>query len=314
MRVRAARLVEHGQPLQVEAVDLADPAAGEVVVTMRYAGVNPIDRYGALGRAAPDGPVPRTLGLEGVGTVGDRTVVVHGGGLGSARDGLWATAAVVPEPLLVDVPAGVELPVAASIGIAGVTAWRVVTDLGAVTAADRVLVLGASGGVGSIAVSVAHAAGATVCGQTGSDAKIERIEAQGADRVVVGGADDLADQLADFRPTLVIDPLGGEFTGAAVAAMAEHGRLALFGASAGTDGPVPLQLLYRKGLTIVGYGGLLEPDDVTVRWIAETLRAVVDGRLRVPIDSVVPLGDVNDALDRLTDRSLEGKVVLDLQA
>ena len=127
VRARAARLVEHGQPLQVEEVDLADPAAGEVVVTMRYAGVNPIDRYGALGRAAPDGPVPRTLGLEGVGTVGDRTVVVHGGGLGSARDGLWATAAVVPEPLLVDVPAGVELPVAASVGIAGVTAWRVVT-------------------------------------------------------------------------------------------------------------------------------------------------------------------------------------------
>ena len=67
-------------------------------------------------------------------------------------------------------------------------------------------------------------------------------------------------------------------------------------------------------MTIVGYGGLLEPDDVTVRWIAETLRAVADGRLRVPIDSVVPLGDVNDALDRLTDRSLEGKVVLDLTA
>ncbi len=314
MRVRAARLVEHGQPLQVEAVDLADPAAGEVVVTMRYAGVNPIDRYGALGRAAPDGPVPRTLGLEGVGTVGDRTVVVHGGGLGSARDGLWATAAVVPEPLLVDVPAGVELPVAASVGIAGVTAWRVVTDLGAVTAADRVLVLGASGGVGSIAVSAAHGAGATVCGQTVSDAKAGGIEAQGADRVVVGGADDLADQLAGFRPTVVIDPLGGDFTGAAVAAMAENGRLVLFGTSAGTEGPVPLQLLYRKGLTILGYGGLLEPDDVTVRWIAETLRAVADGRLHVPIDSVVPLGDVNGALDRLTGRSLEGKVVLDLTA
>jgi NADPH2:quinone reductase len=307
-------LVEHGQPLRVEAVDLADPAAGEVVVTMRYAGVNPIDRYGALGRTALDGPVPRTLGMEGAGTVGDRTVVVHGGGLGTARDGLWATAAVVPEPLLVDVPAGVDLPVAASVGIAGVTAWRAVTELGAVTAADRVLVLGASGGVGSIAVSAAHAAGATVCGQTGRDTKVAGIEAQGADRVVVSGADDLVEQLAGFRPTVVIDPLGGAFTGAAVAAMATHGRLVLFGASAGAEGPMPLQLVYRKGLTIVGYGGLLDPDDVLVPWIAETLQAVADGRLRVPIDSIVPLGDVNGALDRLTGRSLEGKVVLDLTA
>ena len=96
VRARAARLVEHGQPLRVEEVDLVGPSADEVVVTMQYAGVNPVDRYGALGRTAPDGPVPRTLGVEGVGTVDGRTVVLHGGGLGTTRDGLWATAAGPP--------------------------------------------------------------------------------------------------------------------------------------------------------------------------------------------------------------------------
>jgi NADPH2:quinone reductase len=280
---------------------------------MRYAGVNPVDRYGALGRTAPDGPVPRTLGTEGIGTVGDRTVVVHGGGLGTSRDGLWAGSATVPGSILVDVPAGVDPVVAATVGVAGVTAWRTVTELAQVTGDDRVLVLGASGGVGSIAVSVARSLGATVWGQTGSAEKAGWIEGQGAERVVVGDAETIGDELAGLQPTVVIDPLGGGFTGAAITAMTAHGRLVIFGTSAGAEGSLPLQLLYRKGLTVLGYGGLLEPDERIARSMAACLQAIAGGRITVPIDTVVPLGEVNRALDRLTDRSLQGKLVLDLQ-
>ncbi|HVX20190.1 MAG TPA: zinc-binding alcohol dehydrogenase family protein [Acidimicrobiales bacterium] len=312
-RTRAARLVAHGEPLVVEDVDLPEPADGEVVVTMRYAGVNPVDRYGALGRVAPDGPVPRTLGTEGLGTVGDRTVVVHGAGLGTTRDGLWAGAAVVPVGAMVDVPAGVDPVVAATVGVAGVTAWRAVHDLGRVGPEDRVLVLGASGGVGSMVVSMAAAAGAQVWGQTGSAAKADWLAAQGADQVVVADAPGLVDRLGDYRPTVVVDPLGGGFTGAAVQAMAPRGRLVLFGTSAGTEGEVPLQQLYRKSLTVYGYGGLSEPADRINQGIADVLRALADGVFTAAVDEVVPLGDVNRALDRLTDRSLRGKVVLDLQ-
>ncbi len=60
--VRAARLHRHGEPLTVETVELADPADGEVRVALEFGGVNPIDRYIAEGRVAPDGPLPRTLG------------------------------------------------------------------------------------------------------------------------------------------------------------------------------------------------------------------------------------------------------------
>ncbi|HET6964405.1 MAG TPA: zinc-binding alcohol dehydrogenase family protein, partial [Acidimicrobiales bacterium] len=261
MRVRAARLKAHGQPLVVEEVELAAPGEGEVLVDMAYAGVNPVDRYQAEGRVAPDAPVPRTLGSEGAGLVEGTPVMVRGNGLGKERDGLWATAAVVPERALIPVPEGVSLQQAAAMGVAGVTAWRCATEKAALTGQDRVLVLGASGGVGSILVSIARAAGATVWGQTGAREKANWIRERGAERVVVGDATEVAAAGRELQPTVVFDPLGDGFFGAAVEIMAEKGRLVAFGTSAGPRGEVPLQALYRKGLTVNGYGGLIESDE-----------------------------------------------------
>ena len=67
MRVTAARLTEHGQPLHVEEVDLAEPGPQEVIMDIAFAGVNPVDMYAAAGQVAADAPVPRTLGTEGAG-------------------------------------------------------------------------------------------------------------------------------------------------------------------------------------------------------------------------------------------------------
>jgi NADPH:quinone reductase len=311
-RTTAARLVGHGQPLRVEEVDLAETGPGEVVVALAYAGVNPVDRYGALGGVSTDGPVPRTLGTEGTGRVRGRAVLIRGYGLGTSRDGLWAGAAVVPEVALTDVPDGVDLSEAAAMGVAGLTAWRVVTEIGQVEAKDRVLVLGSNGGVGSIAVSVAHRLGATVWGQTIDANNTEWLAQRGADHVVVGGAEELARATADFAPTVVVDPLGGAFTGASIEALAPHGRLVIFGTSAGPTGELPLRSLYRKGLTVLGYGGLIEPDQVLAKALKEALQALADGRLEVPVEVVLPLAEVNDALSRLASRGARGKLVLDV--
>jgi NADPH2:quinone reductase len=313
MDARAARLIEHGKPLEVQDLELRQPGAHDVVVDMAFAGVNPIDRYGALGRVAPDAPIPRTLGSEGAGTVGDRRVMVRGHGLGTALDGLWSTRAVVPDDALIDLPESVGLDVAAAMGVAGVTAWRTVTEKAKVTADDRVLVLGASGGVGSIVVSVAKNLGATVWGQTGNPDKAGWVRDRGADHVVVADADHLAEAADALQPTVVFDPLGGSFFGAGVEALARRGRLVLFGTSAGPTGEVPLQQLYRKGVTILGYGGLIEPDDVMAAHIADAVRAVADGRMEVVIDRAVPLDDVQDAFSLLEQRSVRGKLLVDLR-
>ena len=314
MRTKAARLVAYGEPLVVEEVELPEPGPGEVLVEMEYAGVNPVDRYAALGWVAPDGPLPRTLGVEGVGTLDGRRVLLHGHGLASRRDGLWAGAALVPAEAAVAVPDGVEPVAAAAMGVAGVTAWRTVTELGRVAAADRVLVLGAAGGVGSMIVSLVRSVGATVWGQTGSEAKAAWIRAHGADHVVVADADGLARAAADLSPTVVFDPLGDGFTGAAIELLEPHGRLVTFGTSAGTEGSVPLQVLYRKGLTVLGYGGLIEPADALAQGIAAALEALREGRLQATVDEVLVLDAVNEAFERLAGRHVQGKLVLDLHA
>jgi NADPH:quinone reductase len=311
MHVTAARLVQHGQPLQVQDIELAEPGEQEAIMDVAYAGVNPVDMSAAQGLVAPDAPMPRTMGTEGAGTVAGRRVMIRGYGVGTARDGLWATAAVVPRAALIDLPDGVGLAAAATMGIAGVTAWRTVTDLAKVQADDTVLVLGASGGVGSIIVSAAHSIGATVIGQTGSAGKRDWISGHGADDVIVADARGLAQAAAGLRPTAVFDGLGGGFTGAAIEALEPHSRLVLYGASAGPEGQVPLRTLYRKGITVYSYAGLLEPDDVRTAAIRTALQQLAAGRLSVSVDAAIPLSQVNEAFDRIRQRDVRGKLVLD---
>lgn len=303
----AARLVEHGAPLRVEQTELADPGPGEVRVDLSFGGVNPVDRYQAEGRVAAELALPRTLGGEASGRVGGRAVMVRG-------SGLWASAAVVPEGGVVPLPAGVDERQAAAMGIAGLTAWRVVVERAEVGPDDRVLVLGAAGGVGSIACSIAHHLGARVCGQTGQADKSDFVRLQGADEVVVGGADDLEAATAAFAPTVVLDPLGDGFTAAAIAAIEPFGRIVLYGVSAGDTAELPLRQLYRKNVQLLTYGGLIEPEERMRPALEAALAALADGRLSVPIDSVVPLERVNDAFQQLSSRQVRGNLVLDLRA
>jgi NADPH:quinone reductase len=312
MTIRAARLTQPGRPLHVEEVELPAPGPDEVRVDLAFGGVNPVDRYVAEGRVAPDGPLPRTLGGEAAGHVDGRAVLVAGESLGSARDGVWAQAAVVPTPAVIDLPAGVELRDAAAMGIAGLTAFNCVRRLAQVTESDRVFVTGASGGVGTMIVSLAHAAGAEVWGQTGSEAKAGIVTDMGADRVLVGDADVIAPLVAEFQPTVAIDSLGSAFVAPLVNAMASRGRIVSFGTSAGPEVTFNMQQLYRNTLTLYGYGGMQLTREERRRGLEQALRALAAGELRVRIDSVMPLAEINEAFGRLIRREVQGKLLLDL--
>jgi NADPH2:quinone reductase len=283
---------------------------------MAYGGVNPVDRYTAEGRVAPDGPLPRTLGMEGAGRRADdgRPVLVQGGGLGMTRDGAWAERIVAPSVAVTDIPAGVELAEAAAMGVAGVTAWRTATEQARVTADDRVLVLGASGGVGSILVSLCSSLGARVWGQSSNPDKAAFITGLGAEEVVTAGPGELAAALEPLAPTVVFDALGDGFSGASIGALAPFGRLVSFGVSAGPMAEINMQMLYRKGLTVYGYGGLIESAERMEAGKAAALAALADGRLKVVVVDVLPLGRVNDAFTALVDRGVTGKIVLDVSA
>jgi NADPH2:quinone reductase len=309
--VRAARLTAHGAPLRVEEVALRDPGPGEVVVELAAAGVNPVDRYTAEGLVAADGPLPRTLGGEGAGWLdGAPVAVASGGGLGAATDGTWAEAVVVEREKVIPLEAGVDLHAAAGLGVVGVTAYKTVVEVGEVTSSDRVLVLGAAGGVGLAIVSLALAAGARVLGQAGSEGKAVAVRAFGAE-AIVADAESLAAKVGDFQPTIVFDPLGGGFTTAALSVLAPRGRYVIFGTSAGSQSQIALQPIYRGSQRILGYGGLGLPPQERHEGAKDAAAALDGGRMRIHVGRVMALSEIAGLFDALTDRSLAGKLVID---
>ena len=312
--MRAAVLHQIGGTLTVDQLPDPAPLDDEVLVDITHASVNPLDIWvgrGAPGTAAAN--LPWIPGTEGAGLHNGLPVLVRGGGIGIIRRGLYATKAVVPPSCLLELPEGTDPIAAAALGVAGITAWHCVHTRGGCGPEDRVLVLGASGGVGSLAVQIAKATGAAVWGQTTSAAKAAGVAALGADRVVTAEADVLAEAAAELRPTLVVDGLGGAFTAAAVALLEPFGRLVLYGASAGDDIALSSRGFYRKGITMVGYTGLLETPQQQAEVLSQLLSRVRAGTLRVPTE-VLPLSDAAEAHRRILDRQVEGKLVLDTQA
>lgn len=302
--MRAARLHEFGSPLRIE--EVASPVAGadEVLVRLTHAGVNPIDvrlRDGGAGRV----PLPFVPGCDGVGVADSGPVAVYGAGLGLRRAGTYAEQVAVPAEGVVPLPAGVDPVQAAGLGLAAVTAWSLVRS---VSAADRVLVLGASGGVGSLAVRLATLAGARVCAQTTSPG----LALDAGEEVVVCSSPGLREAVRSFAPTVVLDGLGGAYTGEAVRAVAEGGRITVFGVSAGPRGEIDWATLYRKAVTITGHASLSLPAAEVRDALAVCLDLVAGGQLRVLVDEVLPLGAVNAAHRRLVERRTTGKLVLAL--
>lgn len=313
-RTTAARLVDLHAPPVVTEVDLAEPTDGEVEVELRFAGVNPLDTYVITGAVGGQAPRPRTLGVEGAGFWRGRPVVVHGGGIGVVRDGTWAGRVLAKPDNLVPVPDGVDLAVAAGAAVVGTTAIRVVQDVGRVDGNDRVLVLGAAGGVGQAVCGLAVAAGAQVWGQTASAGKADAVAEAGATPIVAATSKELIEKAEDAVPTVVFDPLGGAFTTASVEVLAEYGRLVSYGTSASVMTTVNMRQIYRKNLVVAGYGGVNEPPIRIRNGIEQALQALRDKEMVIPVHEVFPLADVGAALRALTERQVVGKVVLDVGA
>lgn len=311
--MKVVRVHGFGEPVHVDDVPEPQAGPGEVVLQLELIGVNPLDIWVTKGTVAGGSqPLPFIPGVEGVGSVNGRRYLVRPHGAGTQRDGLYAERTVVAESDLLPLPAGVDPAQAAGLPVVGATAWALVNDVTGVTAQDRVIVLGAAGGVGSILVQLAKARGAVVWGQTANRAKAEAIRAAGADQAVVAEAGDLAAKLAELRPTVAFDPLAGQFTPALLEALQPHGRLALFGASAGPEATIDLRALYRKAIQLLSYSGTIEPPERVAASLKAALGELAAGRFRVPIDEVLPLEQAAEAHRRILDREVRGKLLLRL--
>jgi NADPH2:quinone reductase len=302
--VRAAVITEPGRlPEQAERPD-PSPVAGEVVLEVLAAPLNPLDVAVGAGRFyGGHPPLPYVPGCEAVGRVDGRLVWVFGGGLGLKRDGTMAERVAVPAELLVDVPDGAPPATAAALGIAGLAGWMPVARRAPVRAGETVLVLGATGTAGRVALQAARLLGAGRIVAAGRDPDgLARAKELGADATVrLDEADDLAAALRGAcggeGPTLVVDPLWGEPLAAAVEAAAPGARIVHVGQSAGPTTTLTSAAVRGKQLDILGYSDFAVPRDELAREYRVLVGRATAGEIRIDIEEI-PLSDVADAWRR----------------
>src|SRR5206468_11838203 len=199
--MKAIRVHEFGGPEVMRLEDVPDPTpgAGDVLVRIRAAGVNPVDAYIRSGTYARKPPLPYTPGSDGAGDIeaagrdatgfarGDR-VYIAGFGSAAAGAGTYAELAVCSPSQLYRLPARTSYAQGAALGVPYATAYRALFHRAAARPAESVLVHGATGGVGLAVVELAHAHGMRVIGSGGTDAGLTVVREHGADVVVNHGA------------------------------------------------------------------------------------------------------------------------------
>ena len=306
--MKAARVHRFGDPLQIDEIPEPQPGPGEVSIDVEFVAVNPLDVWVTQGTVAGGSQLlPFIPGVEAVGVVDGRRYVVDASNFGTARDGLYRERAAVPRTALIPVAESLDPAQAAAMPVTGRTAWWLVNEVAPVSEADRIIVLGASGGVGSLVVQLAKVRGAVVWGQTSSPEKAESITAAGADRAVVASADNLGAQLAELAPTIAFDALGGRFTQVLIDALGMGGRIGLVGTSSDPEATLDLRTLYRKGISLL-------PGSVPPHRQRAAVEAALDelaaGHLKVPVDEVLPLDRAAEAHHRILTKAVRGKLLL----
>jgi len=197
------------------------------------------------------------------------------------------------------VPDGIDDALAAVCGIAGIAGWVPVAHRAPVEPDDRVLVLGATGTVGSVAIQAARLLGAERIVAAGRNAaKLERTLELGADATVVLDGDGLTERFREAcggdGPTLVVDPLWGEPIRAAVDAAARGARIVQLGQSAGPEATLTSGSVRLKGLSILGHSNFVLPAAELRRAYVEVVEHVAAGRITIDFETY-PLADVATA-------------------
>jgi len=247
--------------------------------------LNPLDLAVAAGRFyGGHPPLPYIPGAEAVveTTAGGRAWV-FGDGLGVARDGTLAERAAVPPDRLVPIETEVDDATAVALGIAGIAAWSAV-ERGRVGPGDRVLVLGASGTSGLVAVQAAKLRGAERVVAVGRDPRrLERARELGADDAVPLDGDFKAACGGD-GPTVVIDPLWDAPVTAAVDAAAPRARIVHYGQSAGPEATFTSAAMRGKELELLGVSNFARTNAELRALFGELLQQAQAGALQLDVE------------------------------
>jgi NADPH2:quinone reductase len=303
--MRAAVLRELGGVPESAEVDEPRPDAGQVLMDVSAVALNPLDVSVGSGRfygGSP--PLPYIPGCEAVGrlTTTGRRVYAFGDGLGVRRDGTLAERAAPAEDYLIPLPEDVADEIAVACGIAGLAGWLPLAWRAPIRSGERVLVLGATGAAGRVAVQTARLLGAERVVAAGRNAaRLARARELGADETVELDRDDLAEALRTAcggdGPTLVFDPLWGEPFAAALEAAAPQARAVHVGQSAGPEATLKSSVVRGKQLDVLGYSNFAVPGDVVREAYLELVGHLASGRIQIDVETF-PLDRVAEAWRR----------------
>lgn len=328
--MKAAYIERTGPPEEIIFGDLPTPTpgAGQVLVRVEAVDVNPIDTYVRSGMVAMPLPIPYIIGCDLAGTVeavgpqakrfkkGDRVWGSNQGLLG--RQGTFAEFAAVDEQWLYPTPEGVKSETAVAIALVGITAHLGLVRDAKVKGGDTVFVNGGTGGVGSMVVQIAKAAGARVVTTAGSPEKVQRCRELGADLAINYKSDDVDARVKEFAPqgvSLWWETLREPNFDRAVSLLGPRGRMVIM---AGREArpPFPVGPFYVKGCSLFGFAMFNASADEQRASADDLNRLLSAGKLKANIDRVLPLSAAAEA-HRLQEQNtlhkagtISGKIVL----
>lgn len=286
-----------------------DPGVGQVLVQVSAAAINPIDLRLATGKQYGITPaVPYIAGSEGVGQVvaGPRELLGRRVRFETARGapGALAEFCVADATTCVIPPESLPAAVAAALGVAGMAAWIPLVDKAGLRPGERVLVLGATGAVGRLAVQVAKLQGAQRVVAAGRDVEaLAQLGELGADAMVplAGQSEEELQQAfrgaAEGELDVVFDPLWGAPVQAALRACAPSARVVQLGESAGSEATLNSGVVRGRQLTIIGHSSPSTSWDLRARAYRELAERAVRGEIRVEVEQI-RLADVKRAWER----------------
>lgn len=316
--------------------DFPDPVPGEgqVVIRVKAASLNYHDVFTCRGMPGIKVPMPMIIGLDIAGEIAEigagvagwtsgEAVLVNpldpvapeGGLMGEMIHGGCAELCVVDATRLIRIPDGCSFEHAAALPVAYGTAHRMMFSNGAIEAGEKVLILGASGGVGSCCVLLAKMIGCEVvaCGST--EEKLRALTAWGADHVIDYKEKDFVKEIWRLytKPNrraysggvdVVINFTGGDTWVPSFRVLRRGGRLLTCGATAGFDPKTDLRYVWTYELKILGSNSWT-PED-----LERLMELIADGRLKPVIDDVLPLAETARGVRRLADREVIGKIII----
>ncbi|AGF71282.1 NAD(P)H-quinone oxidoreductase [Corynebacterium halotolerans] len=317
--MKAITQTDENDPRSLALTEVDDPQlkSGEVLVKVHAAGVNRGDILQAHGNYPPPPGASEIIGLECSGTIADPgdtgreegeevACLLAGGGYGEY--------VAVPEGQLMPLPEGYSLTEAASVVEVACTVWSNLGMLAGLREGQTVLIHGGGGGIGTFAIQLCKALGATVAVTAGSDEKLETCRELGADILVNYKEQDFAQELKG-RCDVILDIIGAKYLKQNLRALNTDGQLVIIGLQGGVKTEINLGALLPRRLSVRGTTlrarSLESKADVVRSTVEHVWPMLADGRVRHHIHATLPLADAARAHELLDSGEVTGKIVLE---